>query len=126
MSDESANKISAAELKIMKALWEAGTALPVTAIRERLSASQGWEATTIKTLVSRLCKKGALKQEKRGVFYYLPCLSRDEYNAWAAGEMVDRLFHGSAQALVAALVKGRELSDKDIDELRSMFRGEAR
>jgi predicted transcriptional regulator len=38
--------------------------------------------------------------------------------------MVDRLFHGSAQALVAALVKGRELSDKDIDELRSMFRVE--
>ena len=121
-----AEKISASELEVMQVLWEAGDALPLTEIRKALQAKLEWSDPTVKTLIRRLCEKGALKQEKHGVFYYLPCLSRDEYNAWAAGEMVDRLFHGSAQALVAALVKGRELSDKDIDELRSMFRVEDR
>ena len=121
-----AEKISASELEVMQVLWEAGDALPLTEIRKALQAKLEWSDPTVKTLIRRLCEKGALKQEKRGVFYYLPCLSRDEYNAWAAGEMVDRLFHGSAQALVAALVKGRELSDKDIDELQSMFRVEDR
>lgn len=121
MSDESANKISAAELEIMKALWEAGTALPVTAIRERLSASQGWEATTIKTLVSRLCKKGALKQEKRNVFYYSPLISRAEYDAWATRDLIQRLYNGSARALVSALVTAKGLTREDIQELSRML-----
>lgn len=124
MSDESANKISAAELEIMKALWEAGTALSVTAIRERLHASQGWEATTIKTLVSRLCKKGALKQEKRNVFYYSPLISRAEYDAWATRDLIQRLYNGSARALVSALVSAKGLTREDIQELSRMLEEE--
>ena len=121
MSDESANKISAAELEIMKILWASGEALPVTAIRERLSASQGWEATTIKTLVSRLCKKGALKQEKRNVFYYSPLISRAEYDAWATRDLIQRLYNGSARALVSALVTAKGLTREDIQELSRML-----
>ncbi len=121
MSDESANKISAAELEIMKILWASGEALPVTAIRERLSALQGWEATTIKTLVSRLCKKGALKQEKRNVFYYSPLISRAEYDAWATRDLIQRLYNGSARALVSALVTAKGLTREDIQELSRML-----
>jgi predicted transcriptional regulator len=38
--------------------------------------------------------------------------------------MVNRLFKGNAQELVAALVKGNGLSSADIDELRAMFKVE--
>ena len=119
-----AEKISASELEVMQVLWEAGDALPLTDIRKTLQARFDWSDPTVKTLIRRLCEKGVLSQEKRDVFYYKPCLGRDEYNAWAAGDMVNRLFKGSAQELVAALVKGRELSREDIDELRDMFRME--
>ena len=125
MSDESANKISAAELEIMKILWASDEALPVTAIRERLSALQGWEATTIKTLVSRLCKKGALKQEKRNVFYYSPLISRAEYDAWATRDLIQRLYNGSARALVSALVTAKGLTREDIQELSRMLEEDA-
>lgn len=125
MSDESANKISAAELEIMKILWASGEALPVTAIRERLSASQGWEATTIKTLVSRLCKKGALKQEKRNVFYYSPLIKRSEYDTWATRDLIQRLYNGSARALVSALVSAKGLTREDIQELSRMLEEDA-
>lgn len=119
-----AEKISASELEVMQVLWEAGDALPLTEIRKTLQSRFDWSDPTVKTLIRRLCEKGAISQEKRGVFYYLPCLTRDEYNAWAAGDMVNRLFKGSAQELVAALVKGNGLSRDDIDELRKMFRVE--
>ncbi len=119
-----AEKISASELEVMQVLWEAGDALPLTEIRKSLQSRFDWSDPTVKTLIRRLCEKGAIRQEKRSVFYYIPCLSRDEYNAWAAGDMVNRLFKGSAQELVAALVKGKELSRADIDELRAMFRVE--
>ncbi|MBR4236305.1 MAG: BlaI/MecI/CopY family transcriptional regulator [Clostridia bacterium] len=119
-----AEKISASELEVMQVLWEAGDALPLAEIRKSLQARFDWSDPTVKTLIRRLCEKGVLSQEKRDVFYYEPCLSRDEYNAWAAGDMVNRLFKGSAQELVAALVKGRGLSRADIDELRAMFKME--
>ena len=119
-----AEKISASELEVMKVLWEAGDALSLTEIRTALQERFDWSDPTVKTLIRRLCEKGALKQEKRGVYYYSPLLSRDEYNAWAAGELVDRLFKGSASELVAALVKNKGLSREDIDELRGMFRVE--
>ena len=119
-----AEKISASELEVMQVLWEAGDALPLTDIRRTLQSRFDWSDPTVKTLIRRLCEKGAIKQDKREVFYYLPCLSRDEYNSWAAGDMVNRLFRGNAQELVAALVKGNGLSSADIDELRAMFKVE--
>ena len=124
MFSELANKISDSELEIMKVLWRANDALPVNVIRETLQSERGWEATTIKTLVSRLTAKGVLQQEKRGSFYYTPRISEGEYNEWAAGNLIQKLFHGSAKALLSTLVRSDELTKSDIEELRQMFTGE--
>ena len=119
-----AEKISDSELEVMKLLWQAGEALPVTAIREALQQSRGWEATTVKTLVSRLVNKGAVRQEKRRVYYYSPLIGEEEYNAWATGSLIRRLYRGSAKNLVAALVHSEGLTAEDLEELRQMFRVE--
>lgn len=117
-----APKISDSELEVMRVLWRARDALPVTEIRETLQRSRGWEATTVKTLVSRLVTKGVLKQEKRGVFYYSPRISEAEYNDWATHDLISRVYHGSARDLVAALVRSDGLTQSDIDELRDLFK----
>ena len=95
--------------------------MPVTEIREKLQASKGWEPATIKTLISRLVTKGAVRQEKRKVFYYSPLISEKEYSAWATGDLISRLFNGRVQDLVAALVNSDDLTQDDLDELRQMF-----
>ena len=120
-----ADKISDSELEVMKVLWRAGDALPVTVIREALQKSRGWEATTVKTLVNRLVSKGVILQEKRKVFYYSPLISEAEYNSWATGDLIQRLYNGSARDLVAALVQSNGLTPDDVEELRLMFNGEA-
>ena len=117
-------KISDSELEVMRVLWEAGDALPVTEIRQALQERKGWEATTVKTLVQRLVSKGVLEQEKRKVFFYRPLVSESEYSDWAVNGMVQRLFRGSAKALVATLVRSDGLSDADIAELRAFFKVE--
>ena len=122
--EQLSEKISESELEVMRVLWEAGDALPITEIRQLLQERKGWEATTIKTLVQRLVNKGVLAQEKRKVFYYRPLVSESEYNDWAVSGMVHRLFRGSAKALVATLVKSDGLSDADIAELRELFKVE--
>lgn len=122
MVKDLAPKISDSELEVMRVLWRAGDALPVTEIRETLQKSRGWEATTVKTLISRLVAKGVLRQEKRGVFYYSPLISEAEYNDWATHDLISRVYHGSARDLVAALVRSDGLTQDDIDELRDLFK----
>ena len=122
--DVLSEKISDSELEVMRVLWEAGDALPITDIRRILQDRKGWEATTVKTLVQRLVSKGVLEQEKRKVFYYRPLVSESEYSDWAVSGMVQRLFRGSAKALVATLVQSDGLSDEDIAELRAFFKVE--
>ena len=116
-----AEKISASELDVMKVLWEAEDALPVTVIREKLQERKGWEATTVKTLVSRLLGKGVIAQEKRKVFFYSPLVTEAEYNEWATSNLIHRLYKGSAKNLIAALVRSDDLTEADLKALREMF-----
>ena len=124
MHEQIAEKITDSELEVMKTLWEAEDALPITDIRQTLQEKKGWESTTVKTLVSRLCTKGAVEQEKRKVFFYRALISEKEYNDWATGSLIDRLYGGSARSLVAALVNSKGLSGEDIAELRAFFNAE--
>ena len=119
---EFAERITDSELEVMHVLWEAADALPIAEIRRTLQERRGWESTTIKTLVQRLCNKGAVAQEKRQVFFYRAVISEKEYNDWATGDLIRRLYRGSAKDLVAALVHADELTAEDVDELRAMFR----
>ena len=119
-----AEKISGSELEVMKVLWEAEDALPLTDIRKTLQSRFQWSDPTVKTLLRRLCEKAVVAQEKRKVFYYRARITEDEYNAWAAKDLVNRLFKGSARNLVATLVKSDGLSEEDLGELRRMFKVE--
>ena len=121
MENDLAGKITGSELEIMKLLWHAADALSITDIRESLQQQKGWEPATIKTLVSRLVAKGAVRQEKRNVYYYSALISERAYNAWATDDLIDRLYHGSARNLVAALVHSDGLTKEDLEELRKMF-----
>lgn len=113
-------KITDSEYEIMNLLWEAGRPLSVAEIRQGLQGT-GWEATTIKTLIARLTEKGALSRTKAGVYLYAPTLRREEYTASAADSLVNRLFRGSAKALVASLIGSKYLTEQDIEELRDLF-----
>ena len=124
MQNDLAGRISGSELEVMKLLWHAEGALSVTEIREDLQRQKGWEPATIKTLVSRLVSKGAVRQEKKNVYYYSPLISEEEYNAWATKDLISRLYNGSARDLVAALVHSEGLTREDLEDLRGMFRVE--
>ena len=124
MSENPASKITDSELEVMKLLWCAKDALPVTAIREQLQESKGWEPATIKTLISRLVSKGAVRQEKRNVYYYSPVITEKEYSTWATKDLITRIFNGKASDLIASLVDSNGLSQEDLAGLRDMFRVE--
>lgn len=117
-----ASKITESELEVMRVLWSASEALPISAIRQTLEKSSTWESSTIKTLLRRLCEKGVVNAIKKDVFYYSSFITEKEYNDHITQSMIDRLYKGSAKDLVASLVSGNRLNRQDIEELRAMFK----
>lgn len=115
-------KISDAELEILEVLWEAGEALNANEIRLRLNAKKDWERTTILTLIRRLLDKGVIAQEKREVYYYIPCVERSDYVKEETKSFLNKFFKGNARNLAAALIEDEDLSREDIEELRAYFR----
>lgn len=113
--------VSDAELEILEALWSADTALNASEIRTRLGENKNWERTTVLTLIQRLLKKEVISQEKREVYYYVPCIKREEYVKEETKNFVDKFFKGSSRNLAAALVNSEALTKEDIEELRNFF-----
>ena len=118
---ELAEKIAGSEVEVLEILWQAGRPLPVAPIRTQLEKERGWDASTVKTLLRRLCDKGAVAVEKREVFYYRPLLEREEYRRWSARSLLDRVFRGNARDLIASLVEEDQLSEADLEELREIL-----
>lgn len=106
----------------MDALWNESP-LAASDVAERVGERQDWSATTVKTLLSRLAAKGAVKTKRDGRrFLYTPALSRNDYAKKAASSLADQLFGGRAAPLVAHLAEGRGLEEDDIQELEALIR----
>lgn len=119
--EEIATKITASELEIMRVLWEAAEPMTITGLKGVLLETTKWNGDTIKTLLRRLCDKGAVAAEKREVYYYRPVVSAEEYGRYSTQHIIDKLYRGSARDMIAALVRNDQLRAEDIDELRAML-----
>lgn len=113
------SQIQDAELEIMHILWRAEQPVALIDLRRELSARCGWEDSTIKTLVRRLCDKNAVQLVRRGM--YRAVVSKEEYDNWSTKYYVGKVFQGSAKNLVASLISNGQLSMEDIAELYEMF-----
>jgi predicted transcriptional regulator len=114
--------ISDAESVVMEVLWHHH---PLTAedIITALARQQDWQETTVKTLINRLLKKGAISAQPQGRRYlYAPVLQRDAWLHSQSAGLLDRLFDGQVAPLVAHFGRHRKLSKKDIEELKKLIR----
>lgn len=85
-------------------------------------SEQHWQVPTMKTLLSRLLSKGAIRAEKDGRRYlYSAVLQRDEWLSSESKGLLDRLFGGRVAPLVAHFSKQKKLSKKDIAELKRIL-----
>jgi len=114
-------QISEAESAVMEVLWQQQP-LAAEDVVAALADSRQWQEATIKTLLNRLLKKGAIRATKDGRRYlYAPVLQRQ---AWMLGEsqgLLERLFDGRVAPLVAHFSEHRKLSRNDIAELRKLL-----
>lgn len=115
-------QVSEAESVVMQVLWDADGALAAEDVVAALARSQEWQEATIKTLLNRLLKKGAIAAKREGRRYlYSPVLQRE---AWLLGEsegLLGRLFGGRVAPLVAHFSQHRKLDPTDVAALRKLL-----
>ena len=116
-----AERISEAELEVMKILWREARPVPFGDIRAELHGKMGCEKSTIATLLRRLQDKGAVSAKEQRVRYYMPNITSEEYIQTEEQGMIDKLYGGSAKSLVAALCSRGKITEMDIDELKAYF-----
>jgi BlaI family transcriptional regulator, penicillinase repressor len=110
--------ISDAESAVMEVLWQQSP-LSADKIVASLASERNWQEPTVKTLINRLLKKGALSAEADGRRYlYTPILKRDVWLRSQSTSLLDRLFGGKVAPLVAHFSEHRKLSRDDIAELK--------
>ncbi len=112
---------SKAELEIARIVWE----LPGATVRqvlEALPADRRLDYKTVQTYLRRLEAKGYLQSRREGkTSVYTPRLRPALVIRETIGDLVDRLFGGEALPLVEHLIADRQLSDDDIERLRTLI-----
>jgi BlaI family transcriptional regulator, penicillinase repressor len=113
--------ISEAESVVMEVIWRTSpicTEDVVAALAHRTK----WQEPTLKSLLNRLLKKGAISADKQGRRYlYSPVLKRDQWLAAESKGFLDRLFGGRVAPLVSHFSQQRKLSKKDIADLKRLI-----
>ena len=108
------------ELQLLKMLWEHAPQ-PVREIRDAL-ARDGRDIahTSVITTLNTMVGKKFLKRKKQGKSYlFSPRVTREQVSRTVLGNVVDRVFDGSAQAVLMSLF---DASDIDVSELRELRR----
>jgi predicted transcriptional regulator len=105
------------ELEIMKVVWELRSAT-VRDVYETLLRRRKIAYTTVMTMMNVLETKQYLKKRTEGRAYvYQATRPRSEVIKAMVREFVNRVFNGSAEPLLAHLVKDRRLSQKDLEKI---------
>lgn len=114
-------QISDAEWVVMNLIWSTSP-IEATEVIDHVAADNGWSAATVKTMLHRLVRKGALLTEQSGKKYlYTPAVRRDACVRQASRSFLERVFGGDATPALIHFVKIANLTDEDIAEIRAML-----
>lgn len=113
--------ISEAEWDVMNVVWEESP-LSSREVVERVSGKRDWNHRTIKTLLNRLVKKGALEYEVDGNAYlYRPAVARQDCVREEGQSFMNRVFGGAPAPMLVHFVENTRLSKGDIEELKKIL-----
>ena len=103
------------ELEIMQVLWETGPCT-VAEVQPKLKAQLAY--TTVQTMLNVLLRKSKVKRVQEGrAFRYRPTVSRERANGSALHDMVKRMFGGSSEALLMAMVDARQIGAEELERV---------
>ncbi len=114
-------RISDAEWEVMNVVWDDAPVLAAD-VAARLADAKDWSEATVKTLLGRLVRKGALAYTVDGRRYvYRAKVTRRRCVRAESRSFVERVLGGQRSRLLVHMVEETPLSAGEIDELRRLL-----
>ncbi len=114
-------KPTASELEILRVLWTRGPST-VRDVHEALSDKKATGYTSVLKLLQIMTAKGTVRRnEDQRAHVYQACLPAEQTKQQLAGDMLQRVFEGSASQLMMHALAGRRTSREEIQELRRLL-----
>jgi BlaI family transcriptional regulator, penicillinase repressor len=109
------------ELEILKILWRDGPASG-RQVRDTLAATRDLAYTSVMTILNIMARKGYLERSKaEGGYTHRARVSERTTGGQMVRDLVDRVFDGSAGALMLNLLETNELSADELRRLRELI-----
>src|SRR5689334_2756875 len=114
-------KPTAGELEILRVLWSRGPST-VREVQEELSESKSMGYTTVLKLLQIMTAKGTVRRnEEQRAHVYEAQLPAEQTKRQLAGDVLQRVFEGSASQLMMHVLSGRRTSREEIEQLRRLL-----
>jgi len=121
MNQEPLQKPTVSELEILRVLWARGPST-VREVHEELSEKKALGYTTVLKLLQIMTAKGTVRRnEEQRAHVYEVCQPATETKRQLVGDVLQRVFEGSASELMIHALEGRRTSKKELDELRRLL-----
>lgn len=106
------------ELEILQVLWEAGEA-SLSEVREVLLRERPVAATTVASMLKIMSDKGQVERtpDRR----WRAVVTRDTAGKGLLDRLLNVVFDGSAQRLVAHVVESHPMTRQEVDQLRKLL-----
>lgn len=111
-------KLFDSELRVMDILWREGDT-SAKQLAEALSASVGWSKTTTYTVIKKCIDKKAVERIEPG-FVCRALVSRRQIQEYETDELIEKMYGGAADGLVASLLGRRRLSSQEVENLKKL------
>ena len=109
-------RLTGQQLSIMRLLWDRGE-MTVADVQQSLGGTPAY--STVATMLGRLEKRGLVRHRADGRTYLF---SSAVSETGVVREVVDRVFGGSATALVSHLLENEELVQGELEEIKQLIR----
>ncbi|REK67059.1 MAG: transcriptional regulator [Cohnella sp.] len=111
-------KLPDAEFEIMRVAWANEPPITTAMVMEQLGSKRKWKAPTVISLMLRLVERGFLRTEKDGKERtFFPLIAKEEYLAWETEHFMKRYHENSFLSFVHTLYNGKQLDEKELDDL---------
>ena len=121
MSQDTPQKPTASEMEILRVLWARGPST-VREVYEALREQKSLGYTTVLKLLQIMTAKGTVRRnEEQRAHVYEACQPAEETKRQLVGDVLHRVFEGSASELMIHALEGRRTSKKELDELRRLL-----
>ena len=111
-------KLFDSELKVMEILWEQGETT-AKRLAELLALSTEWNKTTTYTVIKKCIDKGAVLRVEPG-FVCRPLITKEQAREYETRELINKMYGGAADTLVASILGKKNLSPDEIERLRQI------